>query len=63
MKTKTLRILLLALVIVVCLSVGLYAAHSFGQAKASHSMVKSANPGFTMVDAQRADQSVLRKAD
>ena len=63
MTTKTVKILLLALVVIVCLSVGLYAAHSYGQTKASSAIVKSANPGFTMVDAQRADQSVLRKAD
>ena len=60
--TKTFKILFLALVIIVCLSVGLYAAHSFSQTKASQTMVKSPNQGFTMVDAQRADQHVLRKA-
>jgi flagellar basal body-associated protein FliL len=64
MKTKTLKILLLSLVIIVCLSVGLYAAHSFSQTKASSAKVNSANQqGFTVVDAQKADMSVLRKAD
>ena len=59
---KTFKILFLALVIIVCLSVGLYAAHSFSQTKALHSMVKPAHHGFTVSDAQRADQHTLRKA-
>ena len=63
MKTRTLRILFLALAIIVCLSVGLYAAHSFSQAKSSAAVSVGDDPGFTVVDAQKADKSVLRKAD
>lgn len=63
MKTRTLRILLLALAIIVCLSVGLYAAHSFSQTKASAAVSMTDDPGFIVVDAQKADKSVLRKAD
>ena len=64
MKTKALRIVLLALAVVICLSVGLYAAHSFSQAKVSSSDVamSASDTGFVVTEAKRADQSTLRKA-
>ena len=65
MKSKALRIVLLALTVIICLSVGLYAAHSLshGKVASSNVAVSADTDGFKVVEAKRADPSVLRKID
>ena len=65
MKTKVLRIALLAVAIIICLSVVLYAAHSFSQAKASKAATITAtdNAGPKIVyPTKETDRGLLRKA-
>lgn len=66
MKSKVLRIALLAVAIIICLSVGLYAAHSFSQAKASNaaSLTATDNAGgpHIVYPTQETDRRLLRKA-
>ena len=65
MKSKALRIVLLVFAIVICLSVGLYAAHSFNQAKAQAAVMKAApsDSQYGFHEAKLGDMKKLRKAD
>ena len=66
MKSKTLRIVLLAVAIIICLSVGLYAAHSFVYGKTSDSASITATDNASpkvVYPIHETDRRLLRKAD
>jgi flagellar basal body-associated protein FliL len=66
MKAKTLKVLILVVALIVCLSVALYAASTYNssnQAKVTTSAVTADdNDGPTIIKATKADRSQLRKA-
>ena len=66
MKSKALKITLLVVAIIICLSVGLYAAHSFVYGKSSDtaSITATDNAGPKVIyPIRETDKRLLRKAD
>ena len=66
MKNKALRMVLLTVAIIICLSVGLYAAHSLGYGKVSDtaSITSTEDGGPKIVTPiHETDRRLLRKAD
>ena len=62
MNAKTMKILFLVIALIICLSVALYAAHSYSsQAKVTTPSVTADDSGLDIITPVKADKSVIRK--
>ena len=62
MNAKMMKILFLVIALIICLSVALYAAHSYNsQAKVTTPSVTADDNGPTIITPVKADKSVIRK--